>query len=137
MTVPVRYRPEGFELQCSYCREFLPLTVEFWRVTSGLARCKACWAAYFAARQRGYSAVQANREAKRDSDRARYRANRISYNAANRAWKATHKAETAAYNREYRARNRQRLVAQGAAYYAEARPVILMKKRLAYRERAA
>lgn len=60
----VRYREDtGFEMFCEDCKkkghgqQFWPLTKEFWDVTHGLARCKACWA-----------------QKKRDDERTRKRA---------------------------------------------------------------
>ena len=38
----VRWTEEGFELQCLVCREFWPLTAEFWRYRA-IARCRGCY----------------------------------------------------------------------------------------------
>lgn len=40
--IGVRFRPEGAEGQCDYCREWWPIAVEFWYPTRGLRKCLAC-----------------------------------------------------------------------------------------------
>lgn len=133
----VRWRDPVFELRCESCREFVALDLDSWRPDLGLAKCKACWRAYFAAKQRGYNADEAARIAKNEANRARYWANRDANRAANREWKAKNREKVAAYNRKYRAEHREKLAVSSALYYAEARPVILAKKRAAYADRAA
>jgi hypothetical protein len=39
----VRWREEtGFEGRCDYCRDWWPLTLEFWQPRWSMARCRAC-----------------------------------------------------------------------------------------------
>lgn len=130
---PVRYREDtGWEYRCALCAEWWPLDLTHWRPKSGMARCAACWRAYFAAKERGRSAVEAVAEAKREANRVRYAANRQARLAANRAWREANRERIAAYNRAYRERNRAELATYARAYYAEAQDVILAKKRAAY-----
>lgn len=99
-------RPEGFEGQCEYCRDWWPLTVEFWYPKHGLRRCKACWAAYHRQHEAGRMRNDIIHSLKTQRDRERYYANRAQRLAANRAWKAANRDRIAAYNREYRERRR-------------------------------
>lgn len=105
----VRVRDGEFEGQCEYCREYVPLTMEFWYPRNGLRRCRACLQEYKKLVQRRY---------KGDPRKALWRANnRIRYRCltfeekerrreVNRQWKADHREHIAAYNRAYRERKR-------------------------------
>lgn len=101
----VRFRGE-YELQCRECSEFWPLTDEFWDPVHGMWRCRACLRAYAAARQRGYMASEAAKEARREANAVKYWANRDERLAANRAYKAAHREQIAAYNKAYREKNK-------------------------------
>lgn len=134
--LPVRWR-DGYEMRCSTCLEWWPLDGESWIPKQGMARCLACWRAYKAAKQRGYTAEDATKAARNDAQRARYHANRRHYNEQSRAWRARNREKVAAYNAKYRAEHREETLARSRAYYAEARPVILAKKRAAHRGEVA
>ncbi len=105
----VRIREGDFEGQCAYCREYLPLSAEFWPLQEhGLRRCKACLREYKRIRQAGYLATR--RAAYNAGVRARMafqspeeKARRA---AANRAWKARNRERVAEYNRAYKARRK-------------------------------
>ncbi len=63
----VRWREDtGFEGRCDYCREYWPLTLEFWQVSKvSMRSCKACIREY-------YRVAQARRREdpeKREADR--------------------------------------------------------------------
>lgn len=132
----IRYR-EDFEAKCLLCNSWFPLTLDFWYPKAGMARCRACWRAYHRAHEAGRRGDDAVAEGKREANRLRYWANRPKALAAGRRWRAAHVEEISAYNRAYRARNAERLRLAHAAYYADARAVILVKKRRAYAERVA
>ena len=105
----VRIREGTFEGQCAYCREYLPLTMEFWpNRNHGLRRCKACLCEYKALKQLGY--VAARRAAYNAAVRARKAFDPPEVKAERRrqaaAWKAANRERVAEYNREYRARKR-------------------------------
>lgn len=134
----MRYRDDsGFEAKCLYCREWWPLTLEYWRPKGGLARCASCWTLYKRLNMAGRRADELIRAARNQAGRVRYHANKAKSLEAARVWRAKNKAHIAEYNRAYRARNPERSRAESAAYYAEARDVILLKKRAAYRAKAA
>lgn len=140
--VDIRYREVaddemGFEAKCPLCEQWSPLTLEFWYPRSGMSRCKACWRAYKAAKERGRTGDDAVAEGKREANRVRYWLNRERSLAQSRLWREANKERVAAYNKAYKEANRERLRAASKAYYDEAREVILIKKRHAYRERAA
>jgi hypothetical protein len=105
----VRIRDGEFEGQCDYCREYLPLTDEFWPMrNAGLRRCKACVREYKRLRQQGYKAsrpglFRANKRATYASMTPQERARRL---AVNRAWKAAHQEHIKAYRRAYYERTR-------------------------------
>lgn len=132
---PVRWvkDAETAEAKCDICRQWFPLTREFWRPGQGLSRCSACWAVYYRVRQRGYNVREADKEAKRERNRVYYAANRERVRATNRAWRERNKEHYDAYLREWRAKNRAELAEKSRAYYAEAREIILSKKRARYR----
>ena len=132
--LPVRHRPEGFELRCSLCATWWPLTPEFWNLHSGLHRCRVCWRAYKRDYERTRNHDSAVRAAKREAGREAYWANRDRNLAAQRSWRERNREAISAYNRAYRERNKAALAVAGAAYYAECRPVILAKKRQRYAE---
>lgn len=103
----VRVREDGFEGQCGYCLEYLPLAPEFWPMSGhGLRRCKACLREYKRLKQLGY--VGSKRAVYNAGVRARMAfmapEERARRNAANREWKARNRERIAAYNRTYRAR---------------------------------
>lgn len=134
----VRYRDPVFERKCPNCLEWVELTTDGWRPENGLARCAACWRAYFAAKQRGYDREGAKREAKREAARVRYWSNREQHLAAQRSWRERNREHVAAYNRAYREAHKAKLREAHKAYYDDAREVILLKKRVRYHdERAA
>lgn len=105
----IRVREGEFEGQCTYCREYLPLTFEFWPTrNAGLRRCRACLLEYKRVKQLGY--VNARRAAYNAAVRLRVAClspdDKARRRAANRDWKARNRDRIAAYNREYRDRRR-------------------------------
>lgn len=103
----VRWREDtGFEGKCEVCREYLPLTPEFWVLDHGLRRCASCWALYKRLKQRGY-AVR-NKDVILAAQRERYRMmpveQKARHNEATRAWKAANRERIREYNAAYRAR---------------------------------
>jgi len=48
---PVRWRPDAWEFRCPLCREWLPLTLDFWAPGRGMQRCRACQSEYYRARR--------------------------------------------------------------------------------------
>ena len=102
----VRYRPEGFEGQCEYCRDWWPLERSFWRPESGLRRCKSCWAEYHRLHEAGRTQDEIVRAMKNQRNREAYWSNREQRLAYNRAWKAANRERVAEYNRAYRARTK-------------------------------
>lgn len=99
----VRYREDtGFEGRCEYCRSWWPLTTSAWKVKQGLRRCEACYREYHRLKERGRSAIEANRELKLANGRIAYRLNREERLAYNRRWKADNRERVAEYNRRYR-----------------------------------
>ncbi len=105
----IRVRDGGFEGQCNYCLQYVPLEPEYWPMNAGgLRRCKACLAEYKRIRQRGYvasrrelynAAVRDRRALMSDEERADLRRRQ-------REWKARNREKVAAYNREYRQRQK-------------------------------
>lgn len=135
---PIRYRPDtGWEYRCALCSEWWPIDLNHWVPKHGMARCAACWRAYFAAKERGRTSVEAIAEAKREANRVHYAANRTARAASSKAWREANRERVGAYNRAYRAANRERIAAAGRMYYLECADVILAKKRAAYRGEAA
>lgn len=133
----VRWREEtGFEGKCDYCRSWWPIDKEFWYVKNGLRRCKACHAEYHRLHEAGRRASEIVRQLKNTRAREAYRLNRHRNSEAQKAWRERNKEHIRAYNKAYREVHKDRLREQRKAYYAEARPVILLKKRHAY-EKAA
>lgn len=105
----VRVREDGFEGQCHYCLEYLPLAPEFWPMkTQGLRRCKACLREYKRLKQAGY--IGSRRDVYNAGIRARMAfltpEERDRRKARNRDWKARNRDRVAAYNRAYRAARR-------------------------------
>lgn len=134
---PVRYRDGDFEFRCAMCDQWWPLTTDFWRPANGMQRCKACWREYHRIREAARTADEATRLVKNYKNRLRYAENREARRESNRRWREANREHRAAYNKAYRERNKARIQEQSAAYYAEAREVILLKKRRARAEAAA
>lgn len=105
----VRVREGEFEGQCAYCREYLPLTTEFWVPRHGVQRCKACLQEYKRLHQAGYKG-DPRMALWRANNRIRYRsltfAEKERRREINRQWKAEHREHIAEYNRAYRERRR-------------------------------
>lgn len=99
----VRYREEGWEGQCFYCREWWPLDLSCWQPKNGLRRCRACWREYSRGKEAGRRAIDSIREMKLSRGRLAYRLNREERLAYNRRWKAANRERVAEYNRRYRA----------------------------------
>lgn len=135
----VRIRDDSFEGKCDYCLEFLPLTTEFWAKNHGLKRCRSCWAVYKRLRQRGYKVRKRDivNAAQREKYAMMSQEERFRRAESQRRWKAANKEYVAAYNKAYRERHRAKINADARAYYAEARLVILTKKRARYASKAA
>jgi hypothetical protein len=98
------FRDGDFIWRCDYCREYWPLTTEFWQPKSGLNRCRGCWSEYFRIKQAGYAAEA--RTVTRFKNAMYYQANRERITGYNRAWKAAHRDQVRAYNLAYRARKK-------------------------------
>src|SRR3990167_11301192 len=103
---PIRYREDGWEYRCETCRDWWPLSLEFWRPRNGMVRCRTCWTLYKRLRAREYTADVAVRAVRNEANRARYRANRESHIEAGRAWRARHRERIPAHNLQYPRRNR-------------------------------
>jgi hypothetical protein len=73
----IRFREE-FEMRCERCRQWWPLTEEFWYPRRGLGRCLACLNARAPERRRAYHRAYwiANRERLRAYNRAYYLSHR-------------------------------------------------------------
>jgi hypothetical protein len=100
----VRYRDGEFELACHMCGDWWPITLEFWRPSNGMQRCKACWREYHRIHERNRTADEAIRLVKNYKGRIRYAERAAERRAYNRAWKAANRERVAAYNASYRAR---------------------------------
>ena len=101
----VRFREE-FELRCTMCQDWWPITTEFWQPKNGMQRCKACWREYHRIKQRVYSADERHRLATHYRNRINYAEHREARRAANHAWKMANRERVAEYNRAYRERKR-------------------------------
>lgn len=97
----VRYnrQTESFEMWCPDCdmkgrsATFWPLTLEFWKVEDGLARCRACWLEKRRRDQKGYRAEK--REHYIEYNRAYYAKNSELLRWKNNQRKARRKADAA------------------------------------------
>lgn len=119
-TQPVRWSASEDEWQhrCGECRQWWPLTFDFWYPRHGMARCKACWTEYqrlHQARRRGDPEIVAGIRA---AQRAKYHATRDIKNARTREWKARNRDRIREYQRAYYAKNRDRLLEQKRLYDA-------------------
>ena len=102
----IRYRAPIFEARCRTCAEWLPLDLDHWTPSHGMARCKACLRAYQTAWQRGKRGDEAWAEGVKEARRVKYRCEREERLAATNRWRAANRDRIAAYMREYRARRR-------------------------------
>ena len=102
----LRFKDGDFQLRCEYCREYWPLTVEFWKPKHGTRRCKGCWAEYARHWQARFQQEPGVRTVTRFKNAMYYQANRERLRAHNRAWKARNPEYTRAYNAAYRARKK-------------------------------
>lgn len=97
-TVPAECRwsddSDAFELRCRRCREWWPLTWEFWRYGKPLTQCWACLKEV----QRGEGRVKRARRTPAQVARD---------NAYQRDYRRVAHAETLAYAAEYREQNRE------------------------------
>ena len=107
--VPPRWRDDVWELRCRSCGDWWPLTEDFYSPRHGVARCKACWAAYWAGWQRNKMSEDGVRRQRQDAQRAKYAADpelRARRAAALKAWKDANREHVRAYARELYARKR-------------------------------
>lgn len=129
----VRWREDtGFEGKCDYCREWWPLDPDAWYPKSGMRRCRACWAEYKRQKEAGRRADEIVHAMVKARSRERYHMHRERRLAANRQWKAAHREHVRDYQRRWREANHEKVNEYARRYYAEARDVILFKKRAAY-----
>lgn len=63
----IRFR-EDFEAQCQHCRDWWPLTTEFWLTRVGLRRCRACVLDMRKGRDAAYYQANAPRIRKRTAE---------------------------------------------------------------------
>ena len=109
---------EEWQHRCGECRQWWPLTFDFWTPRHGMARCKACWAEYqrlYQAERRGDPEVVVGIRA---AQRAKYAAIKDIKNARTREWKARNREHIRAYQREYYARTRDRQLEYKRLYAA-------------------
>lgn len=102
----IRYREPIFEAKCVNCREWLPIDLEHWTPSAGMARCKACIAVYHREWQREKRADKAWAAGVKECRRVVYRANRTERLSKTQVWRARNRDHIREYMRAYRARKR-------------------------------
>ena len=100
MAQPIRYREE-FELQCQMCRDWWPVTLEFWRPNRGLARCLACHREVDRIYRTGVRADEARRSIRNYHARLVYYEHRNDRIRASDTWRKGHPESMKAYRRRY------------------------------------
>lgn len=102
----VRFRDGVWEFQCSYCREFAELSLEFWNPKVSMRRCMACMREYKRLKEAGYRQDEALRALMNARNRMRYWVNRDERIAKGKIYRDTHREQRRIYQRAYMARRR-------------------------------
>jgi hypothetical protein len=113
-TTTVRWSGAEWEYRCPTCREFWPLTSEFYTPSHGMARCRACWREYQMLYQRRRREDPEVVVGIRASQRAKYQADKERRRESLRRWRAANREHCRAYAREWRKKNHEKALAYSA-----------------------